>query len=291
MNRRTFVSAAVGASFTKAAPADRAVAQSYVWTQEIRKRGQTLEQGLPDIFASTRRAGFGQIELMQEFFTPALRDKTLAELGRNGMTAPIVYFGGALHDNVQAEATCRRALELADAVRGAGAVALNHNPDPKRPRAAKAEWELNVQSEWLNHIGRELQKRGLAFYVHHHDPEMADDAEEWRFILETTDPRAVSLCIDAHWAYRGGQDPLRLLKEAGPRTAALHLRNSVNRIWSEDFSDGDLDYRPIAAWLRSKSLQPWLVVELAVEAGTPATRSLEDNLNRSRRYLNQVFEL
>lgn len=286
MNRRTFVSAAIGAL---ANPTDRAVAQAYIWTQEMKRRNLTLEQGLSDIFASTKRAGFNQIELMQDFFAPALRDKTLAELRRNAMTAPIVYFGGTLHDNVQAEATCRRALELAGAVRGAGTIALNHNPDPKLPRAPKAEWELNTQCEWLDHIGRELAKKGLAFYVHHHDPEMADEAEEWRFILSETDPAVVSLCIDTHWAFRGGQDPLSLLKEAGSRTASLHLRNSVNKVWSEDFSDGDIDYRPIAAWLRSQSFNPWLVVELATEPGTPSTRSLEENLKRSRRHLNQLF--
>ena len=286
MNRRTFLSAAIGAFANRT---DRAVAQAYIWTQEMERRNQTLEHGLSEIFASTKRAGFNQIELMQDFFAPALRDRTIAELRRNSMTAPIVYFGGTLHDNVQAEATCRRALELADTVREAGTVALNHNPDPKRPRASKAEWELNTQCEWLDHIGRELANKGLAFYVHHHDPEMADDAEEWRFILSETDPAAVSLCIDTHWVFRGGQDPLGLLKEAGTRTASLHLRNSVNKVWSEDFSDGDIDYRPIAAWLRSQSLNPWLVVELATEAGTPSTRSLEENLKRSRRYLNQVF--
>jgi inosose dehydratase len=289
LRRREFLLSA-GAPLLAAAPEkNQAVAQAYVWTQEMKKRGLTLEQGLPEIFASTRRAGFDQIELMSDFFAPALRDRTLAELRKSGLTAPVVYFGGNLHDNVKAASTCKAALALAEAVRGAGTTALNHNPDPKPQKAVKEEWELSVQSEWLDYIGGQLADRGMGFLVHHHDAEMADDAGEWKFILETTNPETVSLCVDTHWAYRGGQDPLQLLQAAGSRVGSIHLRNSVNKVWSEDFANGDVDYRPVAAWLKKTGLKPYLVVELAQENGQMITRSLEENLGRSRVYLRDVF--
>lgn len=266
-----------------------AVAQAYVWTQELKKRSQSLEQGLPEIFAATKRAGFDQVELMSEFFTPALRDRTVAELSKNGMTAPIVYFGGNLLDSEKAEKTFSTAMDLAAAVRPAGTVALNHNPDPKPQKALKTEAELKLQSEWLNRIGKDLAARKMGFFVHHHDAEMAEGAREWEYILKTTDPTTVSLCVDAHWAHRGGQDCLRLLQQAGSRTRSIHLRNSINKIWSEDFSSGDVDYRPVVAWLKKTGLKPYLVVELAQEKDQKITRSLEENLGRSRAYLREVF--
>jgi inosose dehydratase len=289
MHRREFLLSAAAPLLAAAPMKTQAVAQAYVWTQEMKKRGLTLEQGMAEIFSSTKRAGFDQIELMSDFFTPALRDRTLAELKKSGLTAPVVYFGGNLHDNVKAAATCKSGLALAEAVRGAGTTALNHNPDPKPQKAVKEEWELSVQSEWLNYIGEQLAARDMGFLVHHHDPEMADEAAEWKYILETTDPKTVSLCVDTHWAYRGGQDPLELLRAAGSRVGSIHLRNSVNKIWSEDFSSGDLDYGPVAAWLKKTGIKPYLVVELAQENGQKITRSLEENLRRSRVYLRDTF--
>jgi sugar phosphate isomerase/epimerase len=84
---------------------------------------------------------------------------------------------------------------------------------------------------------------------------------------------------------------MAFLREVGDRLESVHLRNSKGSVWMEDFADGDLDYRRVADYLRSRSYQGILVVELAYEKGTAVTRSLEENLRLSRLYTEKVFGL
>jgi inosose dehydratase len=138
-------------------------------------------------------------------------------------------------------------------------------------------------------MGRQLKSAGLQLFVHHHSPEMADNAREWRHILKNTDPKLVALCMDLDWVHQGGQDPLALLEEAGSRAAELHLRNSRDKLWLEAFGDGDIDYRKISAYLNEKKLKPLLVVELAYQPATAVTRPLVEDLRLSREYAARIF--
>jgi hypothetical protein len=97
------------------------------------------------------------------------------------------------------------------------------------------------------------------------------------------------LCIDLDWVFRGGQNPVAILREAGMRTASLHIRSSRNRVWSEAIGAGDIDYAAVAVELKRLRVQPFLVAELAYEAGTKPTRSLEENLRLSREYVEQTL--
>jgi inosose dehydratase len=138
-------------------------------------------------------------------------------------------------------------------------------------------------------MGRALSEKGLQFRVHHHSPEMAANAREWRHILKNTDPKYVSLCPDLDWMYQGGMDPLMLLREAGTRVTEIHVRNSKNKLWIEAFGEGDLDYQKIAATLKKLRLSPLIVVELAYRDNTAVARSLEEDLRLSRAYAEKVF--
>ena len=127
--------------------------------------------------------------------------------------------------------------------------------------------------------------------VHHHTPELVENAREWRHQLANTDPKLVGCCVDVHWAYRGGQEPMAFLREVGGRLDSLHLRNSKGGVWMEDFNDGDVDYHKVAEYLKETGYNGYLVVELAYEKGTTITRSLEEDLKASRLYTEKVFGL
>jgi inosose dehydratase len=79
------------------------------------------------------------------------------------------------------------------------------------------------------------------------------------------------------------------LDQYGPRLGSLHLRNSTNGIWSESLGDGDLDYRAIASKLAALKFDGPLIVELAIETGTPQTRPLVESMRISREYLRAIF--
>jgi inosose dehydratase len=107
--------------------------------------------------------------------------------------------------------------------------------------------------------------------------------------MDHTDPRFVGFCADIHWIWRGGGDPYAYLERYGDRLGNLHLRNSRNKIWSEDLGEGDLDHPRIARILKEKRFSGPLILELAIEAGTPQTRPLVESQAISRQYLKAVF--
>jgi inosose dehydratase len=203
-----------------------------------------------------------------------------------GIQVPIVYHGGAMHDATAAEKTIAETVRMAEILKTAGARIVNFNPNPKA--GGKSDEELATQARYTTQMSEELRQRGLRLILHHHNPEMAQNAREWRHLLAHTE---VPLCVDLHWVLRGGQDPLALLKEAGPRVASLHLRNSRQGVWTEDFGDGDIDHRAVAAWLKQTGYSGYLVVELAYEPKTEITRPLEEDLRLSREYTERVFRV
>jgi len=103
----------------------------------------------------------------------------------------------------------------------------------------------------------------------------------------------VQLCLDTHWVYRGSgnnaQRVYEVVERYGSRVAELHLRQSKDGIWTEAFTDGDIDHVKVAAGLKAQGVKPLLVLEQAVEKGTPNTMDALESHRRSRAYVEKVF--
>ncbi len=285
VGRREFLFGGL-AALAAGAYAPQITAQVFIWTQEMRKQKRTLADGLADIFAGMAQAGFNNVELMSIFFTPELRERTIALIRQHGFGVPIVYHGGPMHTPEGAEKTIGEALALAEVVRPAGTKTLNVNPAPKANKERKTDQELEAQAEAVNRLAKELRGKGMELILHHHDPEMMENAREWRHLLKST---SAGLCLDLMWVARGGQDPLAILGEAGRRVASLHVRNMRDGVCTEALGDGEIDYRRVAAHLKKIGYDGWVVVELFHEPGTAVTRPLVENLRLSREYAERVF--
>ncbi len=263
--------------------------QPYVWTQYFQKEKIPLAEGLGQLFPAAQRAGYRRMELLNSFLTPDLRETTAALVRRYNFEVPVVYHGSSFHDAEAVEQTITEILATADAAKELHTGWINTNCNPKKARERKTDHELAVEANSLNRLGQRLKDRGMRLMLHQHDPDMAEGAREWRSNLQHTDPKLVWFCVDVHWVYRGKQDPMELLKECGQRIASLHVRNSVNGVWSESLGDGDVDYRAVAKFLQSIQYQGLIGVELAYENGTNPTRPLEDDIRISREYAEKVF--
>ena len=93
-------------------------------------------------------------------------------------------------------------------------------------------------------------------------------------MLTATDPANVKFCLDAHWVFRGCGDSevavFDALAHYHQRIVELHLRQSVDGVWTEAFSmEGDIDYARLFSYLTDKGITPHLVLEQAVEAKSP----------------------
>ena len=263
--------------------------EAYIFQQYAAQQHKKLGDVLGEVIPMARAAGFRNIELNAEFFAPEIRARTLDSIRSSSLSMPSVYVGGVMHEEAPAAETINRAAEIGNVCKAFGCTAVVHNPSPKPKGVEKSDDELKLQTKLLNRMGQALGQNGLALRVHHHTPEMMNNAREWRYILHNTDPQRVQLCMDLDWVHQGGQDPLTLLKEAGRRVTEIHVRNSKNKLWLEAVEDGDIDYHKIADYLKAFGLSPLIVAELAYAPKTEVTRSLEEDLRRSRLYTEQIF--
>ncbi len=294
MRSRFLICFSILIAWTTLAPADEktggpvVAAQLYVWTQHYGKQKQRMEDHLDEVLAATRRAGYDAVQGWLSFFsTPESGAKVAGQLKKHGLTMPAAYAGGVMHTREGGRAAIKSILQQAKTGSAHGLKIVVHNPQPL-PREKTAE-ELAVLVDNLDRLGEALNQIGLKLAIHSHDPEMRNGAREWYHMLRHTDPKKVGFCLDLHWVLRGKQDPYKLLSDAGKRILDLHLRNSSDGIWSEDFGDGDIDHARVRQLLDKIGYQGHYTIELAYEGKTKITRSLEENLRRSRDYLRRVL--
>jgi inosose dehydratase len=263
----------------------------YIWIQHLESEKKTLAEGIEEVLASFHGAGYHRVELNQDFFQPALRERTFTLLAKNHLAPETVYAGTTLHESPAAEKSLREVVELARLLKPHGTRVIVTNPSPKPGQALKSDEELDTQAKYVDRLAAEISGLGMKLALHHHTPELLEHAREWRHLMQHTDPNRVYCCVDVHWAYRGGQEVMSFLSETGDRLVELHLRNSRQGIWMEDFGPGDIDYQKVADYLREISFNGYLVVELAYERGTQITRTLDEDLRLSRLYTEKVFGL
>lgn len=287
--RRQVLLTGVGALFAGQSAESRMSVEGYIFQQYAEGQRKHLADVLDEIFPMARNAGFHNIEINNAFFVPEIREKVEGLLKANQLKMPSVYVGGAMHERSAADKTMATALKIGEICRPFGCEAIVNNPSPKPEPEEKTDEELRTQAESLNRMGRVLKGKGFQLRVHHHTPELENNAREWRHILHNTDPSYVTLCLDLDWVHQGGFKPLDLLKEAGKRVTEVHVRNSKDKLWLETLDDGDVDYHEIARYFKEEKLKPLIVVELAYRKNTPVTRPLGEDLRLSRLYAEKVF--
>jgi inosose dehydratase len=265
--------------------------ENYIWIQQLETEKRTVAEGVDDVLKSFHEAGYPRVELGTAFFTPEVREKTLALLTKYKLVPETFFPVSTMHEIAAAEKSVNDTMELARLLKPRGTRVIVINPSPKPDKTQKTDEELDLQARYVAQLGDKLHEMGLKLALHHHTPELLANAREWHHLMEHTNPKRVYCCIDVHWAYRGGQDIMTFIRAAGDRIIDMHLRNSKQGVWMEDFGPGDLDYQPVASYLREIKFNGYLVVELAYEKGTQVTRPLTEDLRLSRLYTEKIFGL
>ncbi len=270
----------------EAAAQPRVGSQLYGWGQYYQREGKNLNDHLDEVFSALRDAGYDFAEGFLDVANPEANLRFAERLRARGLRPVTLYTGARLHDE-QAGEVVQRLLTAARACREAGFQVINCNPDPIGRE--KTEAELQRQVAALIELGRGLQALGLKLGLHHHTPELANQAREFHYNFQHSPPELVGFNIDTHWMDRGGLPPLEALRTYGSRVVSWHLRQSRDGVWWEDLDTGDVDYTAISRYAREHRLAPVYAVELALEAGTRITRSVVENHRRSRDFVRRVF--
>ena len=283
------------AAVARAGPGKLHVAcNQYPWgtfyARQKRDFNALLDSGLAQVKASGNDGfepgvgGLPQIEQMM----PLLK--------KHGLQMRSLYVNSTLHEAAQADQSIDEVLAAAAKAKDFGTQIIVTNPSPLRWGGPenKTDEQLKVQAAALDSLGAKLKAMGLVLAYHNHDMELRNAAREFHHMMLGTNPANVTLCLDAHWVYRGsGNSQVALfdvVKLYGPRISELHLRQSQNGVWAETFGPGDIDYPRLADGLLKMGVKPLLVLEQAVEAGSPNTMDAVEAFKKSTEYTRRVFE-
>jgi len=284
---------AVGTAQRRQAGKLHLACNQYPWTvfyrRENRNFNNELDKGLGEVAAS----GMDGYEPLAN--NPQEIDRLGPLLKKHGLQMRSLYVNSILHERNKADESIDAVLAIAEKAKRLGTKIIVTNPSPIRwggPQN-KDDAQLKVQAAALEKLGRQLKAMGLTLSYHNHDIELRNAAREFHHMMLGTDPAYVTLCLDAHWIYRGaGNSSVALfdvLKLYSLRITELHLRQSKDNIWTETFTDGDIDYPALAKYLLNIGVRPHIVLEQAVESGSPKTMSTIEAFRRSNKYTRRVF--
>lgn len=206
-----------------------------------------------------------------------------------------IYVNSSLHEAAEAQKSIDTVLAIAEAVKPLGTRIVVTNPNPIKWGSAdnKTDAQLTEQAKNLDRLGAELRKRGLTLAYHTHDPEFRAGAREFYHMMLNTNPNNVAFCLDSHWIYRGTSNSqvalFDVVKLFGKRVVELHIRQSKDGIWTETFTDGDIDYRRLTRELKAMNVRPHLVLEQSVEAKSPNTVAGIEAHKQDLVYARSVF--
>ena len=266
---------------------------AYTWNTFY---GRAKKQWMADPDASLTEFVQTGLTAYEPSFNNAKEVEKLAPLlPKYKLTMPSLYVNSALHRPDEAQKSIDSVLAIADAAKPLGARIIVTNPNPIKwgSEDDKTDADLTEQAKNLDRLGAELRRRGITLAYHTHAPEHRQAAREFHHMLLSSDPKNVSLCLDAHWVYRGsGNSQVALfdvVKLYGKRIVELHVRQSKGGIWQETLTDGDIDYRRLVTELKAQSLRPLLVLEQCLEKDTPNTMGPVEAHKQDIAYARTVF--
>ncbi|NWG12144.1 MAG: TIM barrel protein [Acidobacteria bacterium] len=265
----------------------------YPWSVFYQRDGRDFASSLEAVLGEVAASGIQGYEPLA--VSPAQVDSMAPLLRKHGLEMRSLYVNSFLHEADQVEKSVSQVLAIAGRAVEIGTRIIVTNPSPLRWGGTenKTDDQLRVQAHSLENLGKRLRTMGLKLAYHNHHIELRAAAREFHHMMAGTDPECVTLCLDAHWIYRGsGNSSVALfdiLKLYGRRVSELHIRQSRNHIWTEVFGDGDIDYPALVQYLVSLGVKPHLVLEQAVEKESPKTLDALEAHRRSCESARRIF--
>lgn len=265
----------------------------YAWFTFFQREGKVWHSDRDAALAEYIQSGLKGFE--PSFLSVQQVEELKPLLDKYGLEMRSLYVNSRLHDPADADRSIEEALAIAETAKQAGTRIIVTNPSPLvwGGQEDKDDAQLEVQAANLDRLGAALRQMGMILAYHNHDMELRQAAREFHHMMLATDPANVSLCLDAHWVYRGsGNSQVALfdvVRLYGNRITEVHLRQSQNGIWSEVFGPGDIDYPRLATELKRAGVKPLLVLEQSIEEGSPNTMTGVEAHRKSLEYTLEVF--
>jgi inosose dehydratase len=95
--------------------------------------------------------------------------------------------------------------------------------DPRAPRLT--EKGRSRALALLDEVARTAQAQGLPVVYHPHTGTFVETPDEVEWLMSSTDPRIVSLCLDVGHYLIGGGDPVAAVRRYGERIRHVHVKD------------------------------------------------------------------
>jgi sugar phosphate isomerase/epimerase len=154
---------------------------------------------------------------------------------------------------------------------------------------------LKKLGDTLNRAGEICSKTGLCLAYHNHafEFEPAGQGTLLDVLMQTADPKLVSLELDIMWSQVAGVDPVSVLKRYGKRVTLMHLKNvskdvqqqyneKVPREAFKEVGNGSIDIAAVLKAAHESGVQHYFV-EQDQTPGDPLT-----SLTASYQYLERL---
>ena len=250
--------------------------------------GVDFGKNIDSCLAEMKAAGADGLEAMIN--TAADSEMYGNALKKQEMIMRSIYLSGNLHEKDAAIGEFERMLTAAKKASEFGTKIAVLNPAVKE---GKSDEELIFQSQNFNKLGAEMLKFGVSLSFHYHTTELQFAGREFHHLLCGTDPKNMGICFDVHWSYRAsGNSAVSAYDHArlyGDRVVEFHLRQSKDRVWTELFGDGDIDYQLVADVVAKHGKKPFIVLEQAPENGTPNTMKSAEIFKKSLETTRKIF--
>jgi inosose dehydratase len=302
-NRREFLKKTVATSalpfissdwLGQATPRFPISSNSYNWFTFYQRLGKTWGQDWDACMAAYAQTGLQAYE--GNFNTVEEVNNLAPYLKKYGVQLPSLYVNSTLHTKEDSEKSIESVLAIAEAAKKLGTKIVVTNPSPIRwgGDELKSDEQLKIQVSNLEKLGASLQKMGISLAYHIHDNELKAGAREFHHMMLNTNPEHMGFCFDVHWVYRGSLNSevavFDVLKLYGKRIIELHIRQSVNGIWSETFGEGDINYRRLVEEMKKAGIKPHLVIEQCVEDKSPHTLTAEEAHKKDLAVVQEIFK-
>lgn len=299
LHRRDFlrgmtVSTLITAASARAASSLHISTNTYPWGTFARRENKPFKLHSDEALAAIAACGINGYE--PSVSKPEEFDGLGDHLRKHGLEMRSIYVGSTLHDEAQVAKNIEQILAIGRRAAELGTRIIVTNPSPIKwgGSQTKSDEQLATQAKALDTLGTKLRTLGITLAYHNHDIELRDNGREYHYMLCKTNPDAVKFCLDVHWVYRGSGNSqpavFDTLERYGSRIVELHIRQSHDKVWREDFvAQDDLDYVQLASWLGRHTIKPHLVLEQCVEAKSPNTMTGDKAHTLSTTAVRQVF--
>ena len=129
-----------------------------------------------------------------------------------------------------------------------------------------AAWVADAWSEAIENVARAAEvaySKGFTFAYHHHAQELQKFDGEYALdiLFEKTDPAKVQCEHDTYWLKKGGEDPVRYIRQYAGRLPLLHVKDMDPEDGSfTEIGNGSMDVPAILTAARNAGVK-WVIYE------------------------------